>query len=562
MFLFFLDNSHAPETSLCIGKEVDMNTYGLIMFPIYLITLSLFWIGVTDFICAPQTAKDLQQLPKAERRKFPRITLTLIACMYLHLLTSAVRLFWFHDLFSYLDYVVFFTCEFMVICILSGLTPFAVQSLYDCGMIEHLKKSWIALKLAFLPFLPLNAWLYWECLDSAPTLHPILHFIWEIFSLLFPPLPLMIPIILPLAMNAAYGYIGIKYIRYIRNHAADGRKPSRFHFFLQMIPVCDCISMVFILLKYKENKLDAETPETGTSAKEPVSYPKLYRTRRLLFLLYLCCGILFYFRIELSGPIRELSDKIATSRMPFYEMTEEETHLMQIFAWDDKSKEKIAAGRLTDRQAYILENLRIGLKDIETRYPGGLFRVNRLYIETPGVSDNSKPPPIDRFVFSVSPVSAAEREYKLNLYPAPGSAIEDNLYGYLQEDSYFRYMEEQIEDDIPGFARFNTSVWYDWYLTKYEDYSLLTVEAVLDGTYYAGPRFVEVYIAADGKSVEECNAQKEVLGEILRRIDLPVERYTVYYYDLTAEEISTVNVGRGDAITSFGIDGNPLEDSP
>lgn len=188
----------------------------------------------------------------------------------------------------------------MVICILSGLTPFAVQSLYDCGMIEHLKKSWIALKLAFLPFLPLNAWLYWECLDSAPTLHPILHFIWEIFSLLFPPLPLMIPIILPLAMNAAYGYIGIKYIRYIRNHVADGRMPSRFYFFLQMIPVCDCISMAFILLKYKENKLDAETPETDTSAKEPVTYPKLYRTRHLLFLLYLCCGILFYFRIELS----------------------------------------------------------------------------------------------------------------------------------------------------------------------------------------------------------------------------------------------------------------------
>jgi len=90
----------------------------------------------------------------------------------------------------------------------------------------------------------------------------------------------------------------------------------------------------------------------------------------------------------------------------------------------------------------------------------------------------------------------------------------------------------------------------------------LTVEAVLDGTYYAGPRFVEVYIAADGKSVEECKAQKELLGEILRRIDLPVERYTVYYYDLTAEEISTVNVGHGDAITSFGIDGNPLEDFP
>lgn len=538
-----------------------MNTYGLIMFPIYLATLSLVWVGVTDFICAPHNAND-PLLSKAKRHKFPRITLALIACMYLHLLTSAVRLFGFHDLFSYLDYVAFFTCEFMAICILSGLTPFAVQSLYDCGMVGQMKRSWIALKLAFLPFLPLNAWLYWECLGLAPTLHPILHLIWEILSLLFPPLPLMLPIILPLAMNATYGYIGINYIRHIRMHAAEGRQPSRFHFFLQMIPVCDCISMALILLKYKEDKSDTEISETGTSAKEPVTYPKLYRTRHLLFLLYLCCGILFYFRIELAGPIRELSDKIATARMPFYEMTEEEIRLMQIFAWDDNSKEKIAAGRLTDRQAYILENLRIGLKDIETRYPGGLFRVNRLYIETPGVSDGSGPPPIDRFVFSVSPTSDAEKEYKLNLYPAPGSAIEDNLYGYLQEDSYFRYMEEQIEDDIPGFTRFSTSTWYDWYLTKYENHSLLTVEAVLDGTYYAGPRFVEVSIAADGKSVEECESQKEALGEILRRIDLPVERYVVYYYDLSAEELSANDVGHGDAITSFVIDGNPLEDLP
>lgn len=540
-----------------------MNTYGLIMFPIYLITLSLFWIGVTDFICAPQTAKDLQRLSKARKYKFPRIALALIACMYLHLLTNAVRLFWFHDRFSYLDYVTFFICEFMAICILSGLTPFTVQTLYDCGLIEQIKRIWVALKLTFLPFLPLNAWLYWECIGSAPTQHPFLHFIWTIISLLFPPLPLMIPIILPLAMNAAYGYIGIKYIRHIRKHSDEGQQPSRFHFFLQMIPVCDCISMAFILLKYKKgNEPDAETPDTDAAEKGPMPYPKVYCIRRLLFLLYLCCGTLFYFRIELAGPIRELSDKIATAKLPFYEMTEEEIRLMQIFAWDDKNKEKIAAGRLTDSQAYILDNLRIGLKDIETRYPGGLFHVNRLYIETPGVSDGSKPPPIKRFVFSVSPASADEKEYKLNLYPAPGSAIEDNLYGYLQEDSYFRYMEEQIADDIPGFVRFNTSVWYDWYLIKYDDPALLTVESVLDGTYYAGPRFVQVYIAADGKSVEECKAQKETLGEILRRIDLPVERYVVYYYDLPAEELSTDDIEHEYYITSFGIDGNPLEDFP
>lgn len=551
-----------------------MDTYRLIMFPIYLVTLFLLWIGITDFIRVPHISKDPQLLLREKTRIFPRITLACIACMYLHLLAIALRLLLFNERFFHGDYLYYFFCAFMVICILSGLNLITVQMLYDCGMVRQMKRSWIILKLTFLPFLALNSWLYWNSLKSVPYYNSITRALFLILTFFIPLLIYMLPYVFPLAMNVASGCIGINYIRHIRKQTAGGRQPSQFHFFLQMIPGLDCLSMIYILLKYKENKLDTEaaksvltedkTADSSNPAptKRPTLYAKLYRVRKLLFLIYLCCGILFYFRSELAEPTGEIYEEIPAEKTTFYEMTEEETAIMQISCLDDKVRENVIAGQLTDRQAYQLENLRICMQNIETKYPDGLFHVTRVYVHTSGVSDSFEPPPIEGFVFSVSPVSSDEEEYKLNLYPEPHFAIEDNLYAYLHKDSYFRYMEEQTRGEIPGFAKFDTDNWYDWYLLEYDDPATLTAEAVLDGTYHAGPRSVNVYIAADGKSSEECEAQEEALTGILHRIDLPVERYKVYFYDLTLEELAADDIKPASPLASIYINGKSTESSP
>lgn len=568
-----------------------MNTYSISMFSIYLALLILFWIGLSDHIRISCITNNPEAILKEKKRKIPRITLACIAYMYLHLLTIALRLFLFYDSLRYGGQIFDFICTLMVICVLSGLNLITVHTLFGIGMTSQIKRSWIALKLAFFPFLPLNVWLIGHSLDYINEVDGWAIF-WLIMLLPFTLFLISLPLfILPLAINAIYGGIGISYIRHLRKQTGNNQQPSEFHFFLQMIPGFDLVSMLTILVKYRESWLDAKVSETDSvtvhspytpqspysplppnaykaaPAKKTKIYEKLKKNRKYLFLLYLLCGILFYFSSEIFKSIGEVYEKITAEKTTFYEMTVEEIDLIQDFYWEPEIKEKIAAGQLTAFQAELLENLRIGSSYIESKYPDEQFQIEKIfqkYDDSYYIRDNhtTDEPKISYYTFSIVPVQPNGKEYKMQFSTSPDSVVQDNLYAYIQEASYFQYMEEQLAVEIPGFAKCDTDEWYDWYIAEYEDPADLTVEAVLRSECFAGPRFVDVYIAANGKTSDECKQQKEALREILHRIELPVERYTVYYYDLNVQEILVNDLNPGGAIASFSIHGNLSENSP
>lgn len=241
-----------------------MDTYKSSMFPLYLAMLIFLWIGLSDFIRISYLSIDLEALLKVKKRKIPRIPLACIACMYLYLLTAAQRLFLFADSLRYGVQIFSYICMFMVICILSGLNLISIQTLYGIGAASQIKRGWIVLKLAFVPFLPLNTWLFEQtirCIDPEVIGYALLLLIplWPFFLLLH----LMIPVIFPLILDVANGCIGISYIRYLRQQTGNMRQPSGYHFGVQMIPGLDLVSALFILIKYRKSRLGSKAAETN-----------------------------------------------------------------------------------------------------------------------------------------------------------------------------------------------------------------------------------------------------------------------------------------------------------
>lgn len=608
-----------------------MDTYKSTMFPIYLAILTFFWIGCSDFIRISYINKDPKEFLKVKRRKIPRIPLACIACMYLYLLNAALRLFLFQDSLRDGVQIFSFTGMFTLVCILSILNLLSIPMLYDIGAYSQIKKGWIALKLAFIPFLPLNAWLFehtMNCIEIEPEVIFVYAFIFLPLLPFFLLLYFLIPLIFPLVINVANGCIGISYIRYLRQRTGNSRQPSGYHFGVQMVPGLDLISALFILIKYRKSRLGTETAETEsitlpypcvaqspytqqisyagrsphgaqqspyatpttyvgrppytfqppyanlfpytyntTSAVEPKIYKKLKKHRKFLFLLYLLCGILFYFGSEIVDSTAEVHEEVTAEETAFYEMTDEEIALIQDHYFDNEAKEKIAAGQLTGFQAELLENLRNGYSYIESKYPGRQFQIKEMhhrYNDSYYMRDtlDTVLPEASYYSLRIVPVQPSDRVYQMEFSTSPDSVVEDNLYAYLQEESYFRYIEDRLASEIPGFAKVDTDEWYDWHMAEYEDPADLTVEAVLNGEYLAGPRFLDVYISANGKTTDECKRQEETLSKIFRRIELPVQRYTIRYYDLTIEEILADDFNPDDTIAAFAIHQDLPEGSP
>lgn len=376
-----------------------MDTYNISMFSIYLAVLILFWIGFSEYIRISNINKDSEALLKIKKQKLPRIPFACIACMYLYLLAAALRLFLFPDSLRYGGQIFDFIAMFTVICILSGFNLTTIQILYNIGMSSHVKKGWIALKLAFLPFLPLNAWLFdntMRYIDSEVIGYALLIIAFWPFYLL---LASLIPLIFPVVINVMNGYIGVSYICQLRQQTGNKHQPSGYHFGPQMIPGLDLISTLFILIKYRKVNLDvkaaepdsvtvpppyvAQSPYTApfscadrspyavpfsyinrspsaykaALAAESKMYKKFKKHRKLLFLLYLTFGILFYFKSEIVESVGKKYKEITAEETTFYEMTDEETALIQNFSRDAETKEKVAAGQLTSGQAELQEIL-------------------------------------------------------------------------------------------------------------------------------------------------------------------------------------------------------------
>lgn len=196
-----------------------MDTYKATMFPIYLAFLIFFWIGLSDFIRISYINTDPEVLLKVKKRKFPRIPLACIVCMYLYLLTVTLRLFRFQNSLLYGIQFFDFICMFMVICILYALNLITVRTLRRIGMTQQIKNSWIALKLAFIPFLPLNVWLFDKTTDY---INPEI-IGYAVALIIFLPililLMFLIAIFFPVVINVANGCIGISYIYYLRTPA-------------------------------------------------------------------------------------------------------------------------------------------------------------------------------------------------------------------------------------------------------------------------------------------------------------------------------------------------------
>lgn len=308
-----------------------MDTYTLSMFPIYLAVLIFFWAGVSDFIRISCTYKNPETLTKENKKKIPRITIACIACMYLHLLAETLRLFFFYDTLRYGGQIIDFICMFMVICILSGLNLMIIHTLCKIGITRQVKNSWIALKLAFPPFLILNAWLFDNVLSYIESEVIGYAMLLIIFLPLYLLLLFLIPIIFPLAINVVSGCIGISYICQLRKQTANKHRPSGCHFILQMIPGLDLLSLLFILIKYRESRLGTKVSVTDSVTLSPMSvvqssytlqsphtaqspyatsaapdtaptiFNKIKKHGKVFFLLYLLYGSLLYFKSDIKG---------------------------------------------------------------------------------------------------------------------------------------------------------------------------------------------------------------------------------------------------------------------
>lgn len=291
-----------------------MDTYKATMFPLYLSAVILLWIGITDFIHTSHIAKDSEKFIKKSGQKFPRITFSCIACMYLYLLATALRFFLFYDRFQYnIEHTLYFAGTFIYIGILSACNMITLQLLCERNMIESLKKSWVALKLAFIPFVPINIWLYQHIHKSIFSLEVSDSLTMIAWYLFFPWLLITTPIVLSFLLHIVHGCIGINYVRCIKRHTEDKQKPSGFHFVMQMIPILDLISMSILLIKYRNIDLSVKTPEPvvikakpayvseNTAITKPSLYEKLHKKRKLIFLIYLLFTLLLYFRSELSA---------------------------------------------------------------------------------------------------------------------------------------------------------------------------------------------------------------------------------------------------------------------
>lgn len=115
---------------------------------------------------------------------------------------------------------------------------------YRKGQWEKLFLGWKLLKLKSIPFFAIN-FIYgvfvWFILVGASR---------GILILLVP-----IPIIYTCTMVFQSGCVGICYIKYLRKHLEDGKRPPGIHYVLQLMAVADVVSTAVILKKYgKDSK--------------------------------------------------------------------------------------------------------------------------------------------------------------------------------------------------------------------------------------------------------------------------------------------------------------------
>lgn len=549
-----------------------MDLYHILTLLFYIAVLVLLWAELTDLLRTSHLARNPRILLESKEKTVPRSVYLCILWMCLYLSATALRLFLFPGRFELIDHIGYFFCAFLGYGILFGVrAAITFQSLYECGLIRQLKAGWIVLKLSLFPFVLLNAWLYRQTMESVAPMAPVepIEYLGRLLVFLALPVPILIPYVLPLMLHCIYGQVGVNYIRCLKKLLPDNRQPSRLHYVLQMLPVLDIISMVFILVNYRNVNPDAQSsaPDEGTkklpadsafsTAPSQTLYDTFCKHRKLFLLLYVLCAVLLYFHGAVANAVEET---YAAATATYCELTAEEISLMQKLYSNGRHPERIAAGQLTDEQFFTLNYVRVGCRHIENKYPIRQFHVTDISTYDPG-DTVSRTTPADRFTFDVAPASSDAETYRLVLSRKPGFlpdyVIEDNLYAFYLEESYFGYMEKQIAGDIPGFAGFGTDNQDGWYLTSYDTPAKLTVESVLNGTSLAGPRFADVYIAAGGRTEEECKAQREALTAVLHRIELPVERYDVYYFDCSQEELMSGDIGMEAAFTSFRVAGKP-----
>ncbi|MDO4327597.1 MAG: hypothetical protein Q4E24_16500 [bacterium] len=109
---------------------------------------------------------------------------------------------------------------------------------YRKGYEEKLKKSVKILKLYSIPFYLLNfivSFVYWFFILAGSR------------GILFFLLP--IPIAITCLIIFQTGCVGICYIMYLRKQLGSQKKPSRTHYLIQLIPILDVISTLYIFHK-------------------------------------------------------------------------------------------------------------------------------------------------------------------------------------------------------------------------------------------------------------------------------------------------------------------------
>ena len=188
----------------------------------------------------------------------------------------------------------------------------------------------------------------------------------------------------------------------------------------------------------------------------------------------------------------------------------------------EEDEERISKGYLYGDQKGMLEKLRMGMTYLEEKYPGYEFYIHY----------------IDGWAITVYECAVTEKktgyDFDMSFYKNEDKSVEikDNFYRYFLEENFDIYLTEQLS------KRDKNIVAIDVYMSTLRGKECdinTTLEDIINKRIVVYPR-VNVYIAADNLTEEECIGYEQEIYKFLEEIDIPIT-YDLYFFGMTIEEM-------------------------
>lgn len=497
-----------------------MDSQNMISFLVYI------GIGVICYACLKEFVHNLLTMnawKKAvvhnDKTQISIIMITYIVCLYVQTLIGLLPMFVNlpHFIFyTWLDHVVYYFFTSRGLFWLGIINLANAVILYAGKKVQEIKKIWIILKVAMLPFYLLNGIHYLYAIE-APEEGDWLYVLSIMILLGLVPVMLFI---FPCVLNFLNGCIGWNYIHYLQGQDEGEKGPSKIHYVLQSLPVLDLISMAVLLKRYKgsgeiEERITAEriTPEESKAEAKKRKKKKMIDAAVVSLIILLSAVIHF-------PPQTERPDSLEPT---ICEMTEEEKKLLKDLYSEIARYEMIEEGKLFETQVKELEIIRFALKSVEERYPETQFSIYSARNE------------MDCYEFNVKEESSGSY-FEMYVYDGEKMTVQDNLYVYFLKEKWEVYLEEKLREKIDGIVKVECSKWKVVDTERYKDLSDISIETILKNGSGLAPGEVEISISAKGKSEEECRGREEELEETIHGFQLPME-FWIKFFDETEEEI-------------------------